>query len=153
MAISRESTQSFFARVTLYCVFVVTPNLGFASTANALRVLRLLVVARSVVTEEDASQRLAPVRSRGVDESFEQRPELAGAEEILRMPLDAEAERLRGILDGFDHAVRRRRADNEAGGDGLHRLMVAAVHLARVGVGEPLAHQAREQRILLEPHL
>ena len=31
--------------------------------------------------------------------------------------------------------------------------MMAAVHLARVGVAQPLAHQPRQQRVLLEPDL
>ena len=39
------------------------------------------------------------------------------------------------------------------GGDVLDRLMVPAVHLARVGVAQPLAHQRRQQRVLLDPDL
>ena len=41
---------------------------------------------------------------RRLDEALEQRAELAGAEEILRVPLDAEAEERRRILDRFDDA-------------------------------------------------
>ena len=49
------------------------------------------------------------VRVCGFDEALEQRTELAGAPEVLRMPLDAEAERARRILDRFDHPVGRGR--------------------------------------------
>src|SRR4051794_1798451 len=45
---------------------------------------------------------------RGFDEAFEQRAELTGAEEIFRVPLDAEAEGERRIFDRFDDAVGRR---------------------------------------------
>ena len=48
---------------------------------------------------------------------FEQRAELAGAEEVLRVPLHAEAEARRGILDRFDDAVGRGGRGGEAGGD------------------------------------
>ena len=40
-----------------------------------------------------------------------------------------------------------------AGGDGLDRLMVPAVHLAGVVADQALAHQFRQERILVEPDL
>ena len=43
----------------------------------------------------------------GVDEAFEQRAEFAGAPEIFRVPLDAEAEARLRIFDRFDDAVGR----------------------------------------------
>ena len=44
---------------------------------------------------------------RGLNEAFEERAELTSAVEILRVPLNAEAEAARGIFDRFDHAIRR----------------------------------------------
>ena len=61
----------------------------------------LLGVLRDVVVGDRFLRRL--------EEALEQRAELAGAEEVLRVPLDAEAEARRRILDRFDDAVRRRR--------------------------------------------
>ncbi len=81
---------------------------------------------------------------------FEQRAEFAGAEEILRVPLHAEAEARRGILDRLDDAVGRGRGRDEAGRDRLDRLMMAAVHGDRL-VHQPFAHQSRQQRILVDP--
>ena len=54
------------------------------------------------------------LRVRRLEEAFEQRPELAGAPEVLRVPLDAEAEARRRILDRLDDAVGRGRATREA---------------------------------------
>src|SRR5580765_3268622 len=68
---------------------------------------------------------------RRFEESFEQRAELAGAEEILRVPLDAEAEARRRILDRFDDAVGRGRRRDEPFCDVLHRLVMPAVDLER----------------------
>ncbi len=68
----------------------------------------------------------------GFEESFEQRAELARAPEVLRVPLDAEAEARGRILDRFDDAVGRRGGHAEARRDGLDRLMVPAVDLAGV---------------------
>ena len=51
---------------------------------------------------------------RGLEEPFEQRAELAGAPEVLRMPLDAEAEARGRIFDRFDDAVGRGGRHDEA---------------------------------------
>ena len=90
---------------------------------------------------------------RRLEKSFEQRAELAGAEEIFRMPLDAEAKARRRILDRLDHAVRRRRRRDEAGRDVLHRLMVAAVDFAAPRPPSRSRISLRQQRILVDPDL
>src|SRR5215213_7010303 len=89
--------------------------------------------------------------SRRFEEAFEQGTEFAGAPEVFRVPLDAEAEARRWILDRFDDAVGRGRGDAESFGDLLHRLMMPAVRFARVGVAQALTQQAREQRVLVDP--
>src|SRR5262245_25862601 len=61
----------------------------------------------SVRLKPDATGRASCALCR-LQESFEERTELAGAEEVLRMPLDAEAELRCGIFDRLDDAVRRR---------------------------------------------
>ena len=74
-----------------------------------------MVVFEKVVTSAIAiGDRRSPSRSRIYDlacrrfeEPFEQRTELAGAPEVLGVPLDAEAEARGRILDRFDDAVRR----------------------------------------------
>ena len=68
------------------------------------------------------------------------------------MPLDAEAEARGWIFDRLDDAVGRGGRDAEPGRDLLDRLVMAAVRLARVGVAQPFAHQAREQRVFVDPH-
>jgi hypothetical protein len=72
----------------------------------------------------------------GFEEAFEERPELAGAEEILRVPLNAEAEaRVGSSIASItpSGAVARHR---KPGATILHRLMVTAVHFARVRVAQ-----------------
>jgi hypothetical protein len=65
--------------------------------------------------------------------------ELSGSQEIIRMPLHAEAERAAGTIDGFDHAVGRRRRRGKAFVERLHGLAVAAVELAAVGGAKAIA--------------
>src|SRR5258708_6446071 len=77
-----------------------------------------------------------------VQESFEQRSELARSEEVLRMPLDADAEAGVRILDAFDDAVGRGRGDDEACRELPDRLVVPAVDVAGIGIAQPLAHHA-----------
>src|SRR2546427_4855603 len=91
---------------------------------------------------------LAP---RGFDESLEERPELPRAPEVLRVPLHAEAEALRGILDGLDDAVRRGGGRDEPFAERLRRLMVTAVHGAGVALFDPLPHQLFEQAARRHP--
>ena len=50
----------------------------------------------------------------GLDQAFEQLAELAGAPEVLGMPLHRDAERRVRLLHRLDHAVGRRRGDLEA---------------------------------------
>ncbi len=69
------------------------------------------------------------------------------------MPLDAEAEPGGGIFDRFDDAVGSGGGHLKALGYAFHRLMVPAVHLARVGIAQTLAHQLPEQRVLVDPDL
>ena len=66
-------------------------------------------------------------RARGVHQAFEQRAELAGPVEVLRMPLHAETEAFGRIFDGFDDAVGRGRAGDEPFSERHRRLMMAAV--------------------------
>ena len=75
---------------------------------NTPHVETVVVVRRDLETLGSISGCL--FRPRGFEEPFEQRTELAGAPEVLRMPLDAEAEARRGILDRLDDAVGRRGA-------------------------------------------
>src|SRR5215831_16719328 len=101
-------------------------------------------------SEFSAPLRLRPLRR--VQETLEQRTELAGAEEILRMPLDTEAEFRGGIFNRLDDAVGRGGRRDESRRDLAHGLVVPAVDVAGVGVGQPLAHQFREERVLVDPH-
>src|SRR6478672_3980936 len=87
---------------------------------------------------------------RRLDEPFEQRTEFAGAIEVLGMPLHAEYEPLRRILDGFDNAIGSGGRGDESCPDGLDRLMVTAVHRkATVLLG--FAHQAIDQAAVGDP--
>src|SRR5262245_52058110 len=67
------------------------------------------------------------------------------------MPLHAKTESCRWILDGLDDAVWSGAAHLKSGCERLHRLVVPAVDLKRIRIAETLAHQFRQQRILLEP--
>ena len=64
------------------------------------------------------------------------------------MPLHAEAEAARRILDRLDDAVRRRRGDDEPFAERLHGLVMAAVDLLRVA-----REQLLQPRPLLDPHI
>src|SRR5580704_16612505 len=92
--------------------------------------------------------RRAGIPGGGLEEALEQRPELAGAPEVLRVPLDAEAETCCGIFDRLDDAVGRGRGDLEAGGYLLDGLVMTAVDLAGIGVAQPLPHEPGQQRVL-----
>src|SRR3970282_110445 len=81
--------------------------------------------------------------------SLQQRSELAGSVEVLRVPLHADAKPARRILDGFDHAVRRRGRRDESFAKLLRCLMMAAVDLAALGVAPGLASQPRHARPFL----
>ena len=86
---------------------------------------------------------------RGFDESLEQRPELAGPPEVLRMPLDAEAERADGSSIASMTPSGAVADTLKPGRQRLDCLMMAAVDLAGVRVAQALVHQLGEQRILL----
>ena len=70
----------------------------------------------------------------GGDELIEQRPELPGTPEVLRMPLDADAEVGAWSLDRLDHPIRRGGADDQVAAYACDSLMVAAVHAADAGL-------------------
>ena len=61
------------------------------------------------------------------------------------MPLHADAESARGILDGFDDAIGRGGGRDESFSERLHGLMMAAVHGALIAVLDAGAHQAFER--------
>src|SRR5262245_50947953 len=96
---------------------------------------------------------LGHVALRRFDEGLEERPELTGAPEVLWMPLDTETEGSGRIFDGLDHSIWSGRRGLKPGGDLLDGLMVAAVHVARVGPAESIVHQAREKGVLVDPDL
>ena len=77
---------------------------------------RISAGGRRRSASEVSEARLKPGPTcRSFDEAFEQCPELAGAIEILRMPLHPEDEALRWVLDRFDHSVRCRRSRDQTG--------------------------------------
>ena len=70
------------------------------------------------------------------DKGLEQRLELAGPPEVLRMPLDTQAEARDGLLDGFDDPVGCGCGDHESLSQPANRLMVATVDAAGSGGGD-----------------
>src|SRR5262245_3550076 len=71
---------------------------------------------------------LAAPMAGGANQPIEQPPEPARRTEVLRVPLHADAEDVAVVgLDRLDHAIAGARGDVKAGGDRLHRLVVAAV--------------------------
>src|SRR4030095_6682580 len=88
----------------------------------------------------------------GLDEPFEERPELAGSIKVFGVPLHAETETLRGVLDCFDHAVGRGRAGHESFAERGRRLMMPAVDGARVPF-ELFAHECLQQAPTRDPHI
>ena len=85
--------------------------------------------------------RVAFTRPGRGDELLEQRPELAGAPEVLRMPLHREAEPARRAARWLRSRRRVRCPDLPARRDSLHRLMMPAVDLAGLAF-ELVAHDA-----------
>ena len=71
--------------------------------------------------------------ARRLDERLEQRPELAGSPEVLRVPLHADAERGVRLLDRLDHAVGGAGADDQPVAGPADRLMMPAVDAAAAG--------------------
>src|SRR6188472_2615356 len=76
------------------------------------------------------SKRLSRFLVSGLDQAFEELAELAGAPEILRVPLHGDAILRIGFFHRLDHAVGRGRGDLESLRDLFHRLVMAAVHMA-----------------------
>src|SRR6187549_3705182 len=95
---------------------------------------------------------LRPLLRRGFDESLEDRSELAGAIEVLGVPLHAEAESTARILDRFNHAIGCSGGHRQTRSEFLWGLMMTAVHHARVTF-EKLVHQAIEQGSFRDPYL
>ena len=89
----------------------------------------------------------------GGEKAFEERAKFARPPEVLRVPLDAEAEAGGGILDGFNHAVWRRGGHLKSRRHRFDCLVMTAVDLAGIRIAQPLSHQLGQQRVLVEPHL
>src|SRR5688572_18643919 len=89
----------------------------------------------------------------GFDELFEQRSELAGAPEILGVPLDGDAEAGTGTLDRFDDAVWRGCGNREPFGGSPDGLMMPAVDLQHLAVLQLLLHDTRKRGARRHPHL
>ena len=120
--------------------FDLFPNTAHVETVIAFRALGL------------GRRRLFLPVVGGLDQPLEQLAELAGAPEILGMPLHRDAERRVRLFHRFDDAVRRRRGDLEALGDLLHRLVMAAVDVAGLAVFHVIGEQRRQPRALRHPH-
>jgi 23S rRNA (uracil1939-C5)-methyltransferase len=77
----------------------------------------------------------------GGDEAVEERPELAGAPEVLGVPLHPHAERRAPALHAFDHAIRSRGRLVESRGQAFDALVMAAVDVESLAVFQFLLHQ------------
>ena len=89
----------------------------------------------------------------GFDEFLEQRSELAGPPEILRVPLHRDAEARLRPLDCFDDSVRRGGGYVEAGAGIPDCLMVAAVDMQHLAAGQLLLHHFPQSRAARDPHV
>lgn len=124
--------------------FDLFPNTPHVETVGIFERLKLDPVQPSAFRLSD------PPHARGAHERVEQRPELAGPPEVLRMPLHTEAEALVRRLDRLDDAVGGRRGCDERlaqRGDGL---MVPAVDAAGVAVA---SERALERGALADLHI
>src|SRR3954467_1848787 len=84
------------------------------------------------------------------DKASEQSRKLAGAPEVLGVPLHADAERRVRALDRLDDPIRRPRRGDEARRDASRRLMVPAVDRAGLEIGGR-SKRLRELRAALDP--
>ena len=64
---------------------------------------------------------------RGSNEAFEERPELSSANEVFRVPLNAQAKATTWIFNRFDHAIWRCRRRLQVLARRVHRLMMPTV--------------------------
>src|SRR5260370_209010 len=91
------------------------------------------------------SSSLIVSRRGGADERRED-AEIAGADRVFRVPLDAEAEAAAGILDTLDDAVRRGGVDDHPRCHRLHRLMMGRVDRQLAHPGDAVEERAGDDR-------
>src|SRR5262245_23353208 len=103
-------------------------------------------------TRERLHARLHPFPRR-LNERFEQRLELAGAPEILRVPLDADAEWRVRLFDPLDHSIRRAGVDDQAIARLSDRLVVPAVDAAAAGAIQAILQHGGQPRACRDVNL
>ena len=131
-------TMARDARIILDGGFTLTSLHAFDLFPNTPHVEALAIFDRS---DSKLTGSAASALARCRDQGVEQAVELAGAPEILRVPLHAEAERAIGRLDRFDDAVGGGCGGDQSRAEPSDGLMMAAVDAARVARRDERAHR------------
>src|SRR6185437_12181920 len=105
----------------------------------------ITLAMRSPPVAGAASSSLIASRRGGLDEGGED-AEIARADGVFGMPLDAEAEAAGGVLDALDDAVRGGGVDDHAGRHRLDRLVVRRVDRQLAHPGDAMKERAGDHR-------